>query len=98
MWLQKTIKDQSIGVFSFLLISLLCVGVILLMLGVSQTFWDLDGWGDTVESSVLESFAVVDSAPSLSALPSPVFISIGTLLMYRFLRQYQIFHPPLLIS
>ncbi|HMD79803.1 MAG TPA: hypothetical protein VKE92_00765, partial [Anaerolineales bacterium] len=41
----------------YVLINLLCVGVILLMLGMPQTFWDL-GASDLVQSSMLEGFAI----------------------------------------
>ncbi len=80
---------------SLLLIGLLCVGILLQILGVPLTFWDLDGSCDLVESSLLEGFAIVSEEPLLSPILRSSSLSSTDPLACPLAPQYLFFHPPL---
>jgi len=77
-----------------LLIGLLCIGILLQILGVPLTFWDLDGSSDLVESSLLEGFAIVSNEPVLSPSLQSLYLSNTHSLAYLLSPQYLFFHPP----
>lgn len=80
---------------ALLLISLLCVGITLQMLGVSLAFWDLNGSSDLVESSLLEGFAIISTEPVLSPIFRSLYSSDTVSLTYQRSPQHLFFHPPL---
>jgi len=48
------------------IVALLCFGTLMQMLGVSVTFWNLEGSSNPLESSVLEGFALISRTPVVS--------------------------------
>ena len=78
----------------FLLIGLLCLGVLLQILGMPLTFWDLDGSCNPVESSLLEGVAIISAGPVLSPVLHALYLSNTHSPAYRLSAQYLFFHPP----
>ena len=81
-----------------LLISLLCAGNMLHMLGMPLTFWDLDGSCDLVEDTMLEGLAILSAIPVLSPLFQSLYVSETDPLVYRRSPQALVFHPPIQMS
>lgn len=71
-------RSKHVQLFFLLLIGVLCLGVLLQILGVSISFWDLDGWYDSNNSLLLDGSAIVTSALSAHPLFSPMAISIAS--------------------
>ncbi len=78
-----------------LVVSVLCCGVMLQILGVTVTFWDLNGSSDLVASSLLEGFAVLPGDPVLSPILPSWVTAIVEEDAHRDLREQMVFHPPL---
>jgi len=77
-----------------LMIGALCLGVLLQMLGVSVTFWNLNGSDDLLSTSILTGFAVLPDDPGLAPRLLATFTSIPAESHYQFLLPYGLFHPP----
>ena len=77
-----------------LTIGLLCLGVLLQMLGVSVSFWNLNGTDDLLSNSILTGFAVLSDDPGLSLRLYFIFILIATASIYQSLLSYGLFRPP----
>ena len=78
---------------AYLLIALLCIGVMLQILGAPLTFWDLDGSCDLIELSLLSAVAIISAMPLLSPLLGSLYISEVSL-TYRLSPEDLFFHPP----
>ena len=76
------------------MVGLLCLGVLLQMLGVSVTFWSLNGSDDLLSTSILTGFAVLPDDPGLSPRLRAIFTSIPAASHYQFMLPYGLFHPP----
>lgn len=77
-----------------LTIGLLCLGVFLQMLGVSVSFWNLNGTDDLLGNSILTGFAILSEDPGLSLRLCSIFILIATASIYQSLLSYGLFRPP----
>jgi hypothetical protein len=77
-----------------LTIGLLCLGVLLQMLGVAISFWDLNGSDDLLITSILTGFAVLSEEAVFLVLDS-LFTSIPTASLYEALVPDGFFHPPM---
>ena len=77
-----------------LTIGALCLGVLLQMLGVSVTFWNLNGSDDLLSTPILTGFAVLPDDPGLAPRLLATFASIPAVSQYQFLLPYGLFHPP----
>lgn len=77
-----------------LTIGALCLGVLLQMLGVSVTFWNLNGSDDLLSTSILTGFAVLPDDPGLAPRLLATFTSIPAASHYQFLLPHWLFHPP----
>lgn len=77
-----------------LTIGALCLGVLLQMLGVSVTFWNLNGSDDLLSTSILTGFAVLPDDPGLAPRLFAIRTSIPAASHYQFLLPYGLFHPP----
>lgn len=77
------------------IVSLLCVGILLQILGVAVSFWDLNGSDDPFTTSLLSGFAVLPNESVLSPLLHCLFASIVAGSSYQYLRQDMLFRPPL---
>ena len=86
----------SVATNAYLLIPLLCIGVMLQILGAPLTFWDLDGSCDLIELSLLSAVAIISAMPVLSPLLGTLYISEVSL-TYRLSSEHLFFHPPLQI-
>ena len=80
---------------SLFMISLLCLGILLQILGVAVSFWDLNGSDDPFTTSLLSGFAVLPSESVLSPLVHCLFAIIAIESSYQYLRQDRLFRPPL---
>jgi hypothetical protein len=80
------------------LITLLCVGVLLQMLGVPVSFVDLDGSDDDFVSILLISSALPPAQLQDTLLRSSRFHPDRPASAYRVLRENMLFHPPLSAS
>ena len=78
----------------FALIGMVCFTIIMQMLGVSISLWELDAASDLVESALLEGFSIPASMEKLSVTPqkSPSFASAP--LDHGILLAGSLFHPP----
>ena len=83
------------SVARLLFVSALCCGVILQMLGVPVTFWDLDDTADFFSTSLLEGFAVPSNGPMVFPWSRAVFAAIVGERLYYSLSPPLVFHPPL---
>ena len=77
-----------------LTIGLLCLGVLLQMLGVAISFWDLNGTDDLLSNSILTGFAVLSDDPGLFLRLCSMFILIATASIYQSLLSSGLFRPP----
>jgi hypothetical protein len=78
------------------LITLLCAGVFLQMLGAPISFWDLDGSEDDFVSSLLLGLAISSAPPHFS---TPLFSLLppqASVPARYFLHEH--FHPPLSVD
>jgi hypothetical protein len=85
----------SNGSILFLTIAVLCLGVCLQILGVSISFWDLNGSDEVLSNSILTGFATLSDDPWLSPLLRSLFAFIVTASMYHSMFLYRLFRPPL---
>lgn len=76
------------------LIGVLCVGILLQILGVPLTSWDLDGSCDLMELSLLEDVAIISATPVLSPIFGSLYVSEDSL-AYRCSLLHVFFHPPM---
>lgn len=80
---------------NFLVVTLLCLGVVLQILGVPISFWDFTDADDLFTASVATGFAILSPAFSASPL-SQYLVGFGIrVLSYRHLSESMLFHPPL---
>jgi hypothetical protein len=86
---------SSSAAILLLMIGALCLGVLLQMLGVSVTFWNLNGSDDLLSTSILTGFAVLPDNSELAPRLLAMFTSIPAASHYQFLLPYGLFHPPL---
>jgi len=77
-----------------LTIGLLCLGVLLQMLGVSVSFWDLNGSDDLLSNSILTGFAVLPDDPVLFPGLCSIFVLIAAASLYQSLFSYSLLRPP----
>ena len=84
------------SIFLFLTIAVLCLGVCLQILGVSISFWDLNGSDEVLSNSILTGFATLSDTPWLSPLLRSLFTFIATASVYHSIFLYRLFRPPLL--
>jgi len=89
-------KSQATSSATILLLTIgaLCLGVLLQMLGVSVTFWNLNGSDDLLSTSILTGFAVLADGPGLAPRLLATFTSIPAASHYQFLLPHGLFHPP----
>ena len=87
--------QSSNGSILFLTIAVLCLGVCLQILGVSISFWDLNGSDDVLSNSILTGFATLSNDPWLSPLLRSLFAFIATASIYQSMLSYRLFRPPL---
>ena len=95
--MNKITGSASRRVMLTLIIGMLCFGVLLEMLGVSVTFWNLNGSDDLLSTSILTGFAVIPDDPGLSPVLRSRSEERRTASHYRFLLPQGLFHPPLVI-
>ena len=91
----KSLPRSIKGQFSFFLITVLCIGVAVQMLGVPLSLWELDGSSDIAGSSILEGFAVISNEPVLFPSSQSQFAFSRIDHHYIHLGQHLFFHPPL---
>ena len=89
-------QQASNGSILFFTIAVLCLGVCLQILGVSISFWDLNGSDEVLSNSILTGFATLSDDPWLSPLLRSLFAFIATASMYHSMFLYRLFRPPLL--
>jgi hypothetical protein len=77
------------------MIVLLSFAVLLQILGVAVSFWDLNGSDDPFSISLMTGFAVLPSASVMSPVLQCLLGFTITGSSYQHLRQYMLFHPPL---
>jgi len=90
-------QQDSSGSILFLAIAVLCLGVCLQILGVSISFWDLNGSDDVLSNSILTGFAVLPDDPGLPPVLRSIFTLIVSPSVYQALLPYRLFRPPLVI-
>ena len=86
-------KCRSMG--TLFITILLCLGILLQILGVPVSFWDLNGSDDPFTTSLMIGFAVLPSRLVESPLLQCIRAFTKTEPSYQRLRQYMLFHPPL---
>ena len=88
-------KPALNDVLHILMTALLCLCVLLQILGVAVSFWDLNDSDDPFTTSIITGFSI----PSIEQVLSPLlqrllgFSITGS--GYQHLRQDMLFHPPL---
>jgi hypothetical protein len=89
---------KDIEIARLVLISLLCVGVFLQMLGAPVSFWDLDGSADDFVSSLLMGLTVPSAPPPYLPLLCHLVASHQSGAPPYPLYEHPLFHPPLSAS
>ena len=74
---------------------LLCLGVLLQILGVAVSFWDLNDTDDPFAASPITGFAVLPTDSVMSPLLQTLLGFTLTGASYEHLAQGMLFHPPL---
>lgn len=80
--------------YSFVLILLMCSGILFQILGVPITFGDLSGSDDDFISHVLMGLSVLSGNNEHAPLHSFLSLAVISSLSYFFLHEHILFHPP----
>ena len=88
-------ESQGGEVLRIFVVVVLCVGVLLQILGVAVSFWELHGSDDPFYISLMTGFALVSSECPLSPLLTTVLQFTPLSFCIECLRPYLLFHPPL---
>ena len=80
--------------FVFVLVGLLCFSVVMQILGVPCSFWDMNETGDLVETSLLEGFSLPSYETPFSVFLHESFYAPSPPLKHEILLVRTLFHPP----
>lgn len=90
----RAANPQSFDIH-LLMILLLCLGVLMQILGVAVSFWDLNDTDDPFAASLITGFAVLPADSVMSPLLQTLLGFTLTGASYEHLAHGMLFHPPL---
>jgi amino acid permease len=88
-------RDQSPRVPRTLLVVILCCSILCQILGVSISFYNLEGPSDLIEASQLEGFSITSGTMVLSVVGQHLIALMTRKQDYRYSYVHSLFRPPI---